>query len=41
MIERPIPHYDVIIIGAGSIGTPAAFALASAGVRTLVLDAAS
>jgi len=41
MIERGIPHYDVIIIGAGSIGTPAAFALASAGVRTLVVDAAS
>jgi sarcosine oxidase, subunit beta len=40
MIESRIPHYDVIIIGAGSIGTPAAFALANAGVRTLVVDAA-
>jgi sarcosine oxidase subunit beta len=30
--------YDVIIIGAGSVGTPAAFALAGAGVRTLVID---
>jgi sarcosine oxidase, subunit beta len=30
--------YDAIIIGAGSIGTPAAFALARAGLRTLVLD---
>ena len=30
--------YDVIIIGAGSVGAPAAFALARAGVRTLVLD---
>ncbi len=33
-----IEHYDVIIIGAGSVGTPAALALANAGVRTLVLD---
>lgn len=31
-------HYDVIIIGAGSVGVPAAFNLARAGVRTLVLD---
>jgi sarcosine oxidase subunit beta len=30
--------YDVIIIGAGSVGVPAAFNLARAGVRTLVLD---
>ncbi len=30
--------YDVIIIGAGSVGTPAAFYLAQAGLRTLVLD---
>lgn len=30
--------YDTIIIGAGSVGVPAAFALARAGVRTLVLD---
>jgi sarcosine oxidase subunit beta len=33
-----IRTYDVIIIGAGSVGTPAAFSLAEAGVRTLVLD---
>ena len=33
------PHYEVIIIGAGSVGAPAAFALAQAGVQTLVLDA--
>jgi len=33
-----IPHYDVIIAGAGSIGVPAAFNLAGAGLRTLVLD---
>jgi len=31
-------HYDAIIIGAGSVGAPAAFALAQAGVRTLVID---
>lgn len=31
-------HYDAIIIGAGSVGAPAAFALAEAGVRTLVID---
>ncbi len=30
--------YDAIIIGAGSVGTPAAFALARAGLRPLVLD---
>ncbi len=30
--------YDAIIIGAGSVGTPAAFALSRAGLRTLVLD---
>jgi sarcosine oxidase subunit beta len=31
--------YDAIVIGAGSVGTPAAMSLARAGVRTLVLDA--
>lgn len=30
--------FDAIVIGAGSIGTPAALNLARAGVRTLVLD---
>jgi sarcosine oxidase subunit beta len=30
--------YDVIIIGSGSIGTPAAFYLASAGLKVLVVD---
>ncbi len=33
-----IRHYDVIIIGAGSVGTPAAFYLAKQGIRTLVID---
>ena len=31
-------HYDVIIIGAGSVGTPTAFSLAEAGLRSLVVD---
>ncbi len=31
-------HYDAIVIGAGSVGAPAAFSLAQAGVRTLVID---
>jgi sarcosine oxidase subunit beta len=31
-------HYDAVVIGAGSIGTPTAFALAQAGIRTLVID---
>jgi sarcosine oxidase, subunit beta len=30
--------YDVIVIGAGSVGVPTAHALASAGLATLVLD---
>ena len=30
--------YDVIVIGAGSVGTPAALSLSEAGLRTLVLD---
>jgi sarcosine oxidase, subunit beta len=33
--------YHVIIIGAGSVGTPAALALAEAGLRTLVIDRAA
>ncbi len=33
-----LKSYDVIIIGAGSVGVPAAFALAGAGVQVLVLD---
>lgn len=31
-------RYDVIIIGAGSVGAPAAFSLAQAGIPTLVID---
>ena len=30
--------YDVIVIGAGSVGTPLALALAGRGLRTLVLE---
>jgi sarcosine oxidase, subunit beta len=33
-----IPHFDIIIIGAGSVGTPAACSLARAGYKVLVLD---
>jgi sarcosine oxidase subunit beta len=31
-------NFDVIIIGAGSVGAPAAFFLAQEGIRTLVID---
>ncbi len=31
-------HFDIIIIGAGSVGAPAALSLAEAGVRALVID---
>jgi sarcosine oxidase subunit beta len=34
----PRSHYDVVIVGAGSVGSPAAFCLAQAGIRTLVID---
>jgi sarcosine oxidase subunit beta len=40
MTETTLPNYDVIIIGSGSTGTPAAFFLAQAGYRVLVLDSA-
>ncbi len=33
-----ISTYDVIIIGAGSVGTPLAWQLAEAGLKTLVID---
>ncbi|HYG58124.1 MAG TPA: FAD-binding oxidoreductase [Symbiobacteriaceae bacterium] len=31
-------HYDVIILGAGSVGTPAAMFMAQAGLKVLVID---
>jgi sarcosine oxidase, subunit beta len=31
-------HYDVIILGAGSVGTPAALAMARGGLKVLVID---
>ena len=37
-MPNPLAHYDVIVIGAGSIGAPAAFYLANSGLKTLVLD---
>jgi sarcosine oxidase, subunit beta len=40
MSEKISAHYDVIIIGSGSIGAPAALCLAKAGLHTLVLDGA-
>lgn len=40
MSEKHIPHYDVIVIGSGSIGVPAAYNLAKAGYKTLVVDGA-
>lgn len=41
MPETNHTHYDVIIIGAGSIGTPTAFFLARSGIKTLVIDRAA
>lgn len=38
MVNQPTNHYDVIIIGAGSIGAPTAFFLAQNKIKTLVLD---
>lgn len=40
MTNPAIHHYDVAIIGAGSIGAPAAFFLSQAGYKVLVLDQA-
>jgi len=33
--------FDVIVIGSGSVGTPAAYFLARSGLRTVVFDAAA
>lgn len=33
--------YDVIVVGAGSVGTPAAYELAGSGLRVLVVDSAA
>jgi len=41
MTSQSIPQYDVIVIGAGSIGAPAALYLAEAGYKVLVLDGAA
>lgn len=38
MSKSSIPHYDVVIIGAGSVGTPTAFFMQKAGYHTLVID---
>ena len=40
MSEKMIHHYDVIVIGSGSIGAPTAFYLAQAGYKVLVIDGA-
>lgn len=37
-MKKVLPHYDVIIIGSGSVGAPAALSLAETGIKTLVLD---
>jgi sarcosine oxidase, subunit beta len=34
-----IPHYDAVIMGAGSVGAPTALAMARDGLKVLVLDA--
>ena len=34
-----MPNYDVIIIGAGSVGVPTALALGETGSKVLVIDA--
>jgi sarcosine oxidase subunit beta len=35
------PAYDVVIIGAGSVGTPAAMAMAESGLKVLVVERAA
>ena len=34
----PSPLYDVVIVGAGSVGVPAAWSMARSGLKVLVLD---
>ena len=41
MTATTIPYYDVIIIGSGSTGTPAALSIAKAGLKVLVVDKCS
>lgn len=41
MTSQSIPQYDVIVIGSGSIGAPAALYLVEAGYKVLVLDGAA
>jgi len=36
---KPVKKYDIVVIGAGSIGLPAAMALGKKGVKTAVIDA--
>jgi sarcosine oxidase subunit beta len=38
MSENQKNHFDVIVIGGGSVGTPTALSLQQAGYKTLVLD---
>jgi sarcosine oxidase subunit beta len=38
MTDTSSRNYDVIIIGAGSIGTPAAFSFAKEGFKVIVID---
>lgn len=37
-MDKTIPAYDVIVIGSGSVGVPAAMNLANQGCKVLVLD---
>jgi sarcosine oxidase subunit beta len=37
-MSKVIPHYDAIVVGAGSIGVPTALSLSSNHVKTLVID---
>ena len=38
MTDQTPHNFDVIVIGAGSVGTPISLDLARAGLRTLVID---